>query len=204
MSEYVVMPKSDYVSACDAIREKTGSTEPIKSSELVEKVKSIETGSSVELFNSDLGRLYVKNMVLKDLIASDEVGKLNNMYTNCVRLETVEMDGGLRTGSDSGIFYGCENLRSAKLKNITSYGHYIFRDCLSLENAELGYIEKPVIQMAVHTFYNCTQNDLKITIYVDSTTLAGIPEEITSVAPWGATNATIIYRNSTSGEVITE
>lgn len=170
-------------------------------SELIEKVAEIE---SVELFNNDLGRLYTKNMILTDLIASDEVSKLNNMYANCVHLETVEMDGGLRTGADSGIFYGCENLRSAKLKNITSYGHYIFRNCLSLENAELGYIGKPVIKMAEYTFYNCTQNDLKITIYVDSTTLAGIPEEITSVSPWGATNATIIYRNSTTGEVIEE
>ena len=170
-------------------------------SELIEKVAEIE---SVELFNNDLGRLYTKNMILTDLIASNEVSKLNNMYANCVHLETVEMDGGLRTGADSGIFYGCENLRSAKLKNITSYGHYIFRSCLSLENAELGYIGKPVIQMAVYTFYNCTQNDLKITIYVDSTTLAGIPEKITSGSPWGATNATIIYRNSTTGEVIEE
>lgn len=170
-------------------------------SELIEKVAEIE---SVELFNNDSGSLYTKNMILTDLIASNEVGKLNNMYTDCVRLETVEMDGGLRTGADNGIFRGCENLRSAKLKNITSYGHYIFRSCLSLENAELGYIGKPVIQMAVYTFYNCTQNDLKITIYVDSTTLAGIPEEITSVSPWGATNATIIYRNSTTGEVIEE
>lgn len=41
MSEYVVMPKSDYVSACDTIREKTGSTEPIKSNELVEKTETV-------------------------------------------------------------------------------------------------------------------------------------------------------------------
>lgn len=41
MSEYAVMPKSDYVSACDTIREKTGSTEPIKSNELVEKTETV-------------------------------------------------------------------------------------------------------------------------------------------------------------------
>ena len=43
MSEYVVMPKSDYISACDTIREKTGSTEPIKSNELIEKINQLGT-----------------------------------------------------------------------------------------------------------------------------------------------------------------
>lgn len=40
-TEYIVMPKSDYVSVCDTIRAKTGTTEPIKSSELVEKTETV-------------------------------------------------------------------------------------------------------------------------------------------------------------------
>ena len=40
-TEKVIMPKSDYVSVCATIREKTGTTEPIKSSELVEKTETV-------------------------------------------------------------------------------------------------------------------------------------------------------------------
>lgn len=43
MSEYVVMPKSDYVSACDAIRAKSGSTELIKSNELADAINQLGT-----------------------------------------------------------------------------------------------------------------------------------------------------------------
>ena len=40
--EYVIMPKADYVAACDAIRRKTGKTAAIKSSELAEEIVGIE------------------------------------------------------------------------------------------------------------------------------------------------------------------
>ena len=41
MINYVVMPKSNYISACNAIREKISSSEPIKSSELEDKINSV-------------------------------------------------------------------------------------------------------------------------------------------------------------------
>lgn len=49
MSEHAVMPLADYVATCDAIREKTGSTESIKSGELAEKVNDVhEAGKKAE------------------------------------------------------------------------------------------------------------------------------------------------------------
>lgn len=48
MPEYVVMPKADYVDACDAAREKTGGTEAIKSGELGEMIRGIESGGGLE------------------------------------------------------------------------------------------------------------------------------------------------------------
>lgn len=41
MSKYAVMPLVDYVSACDVVREKTGTTDIIKSGELAEKINGI-------------------------------------------------------------------------------------------------------------------------------------------------------------------
>ena len=44
MSEYVIMPKADYVAACDAIREKTGKTDLIKSGDMRPEILGITTG----------------------------------------------------------------------------------------------------------------------------------------------------------------
>lgn len=41
MAEYVIMPKADYTAACDAIREKTGKTDLIKSGELATQISGI-------------------------------------------------------------------------------------------------------------------------------------------------------------------
>ena len=46
MAEYAVMPASDYTDACNAVREKTGGTELIKSGELGNKIRSISGGGS--------------------------------------------------------------------------------------------------------------------------------------------------------------
>lgn len=46
--EYVIMPKSDYVSACDAIRRKTGKSNKIKSCDLCVEIDCIEGGGSGE------------------------------------------------------------------------------------------------------------------------------------------------------------
>jgi hypothetical protein len=43
MAEYAVMPVADYKDACDAVREKTGGTEDVKSGELGAQIRSIDT-----------------------------------------------------------------------------------------------------------------------------------------------------------------
>lgn len=49
MSDYAVMPKADYVEVCDTIREKIGTTDAIKSGELVSRVNEVyEAGKKVE------------------------------------------------------------------------------------------------------------------------------------------------------------
>ena len=44
MADYAVMPKADYLDACNAIREKTGGTDVIKSGEMGARIRAIETG----------------------------------------------------------------------------------------------------------------------------------------------------------------
>lgn len=47
MAEYVIMPKADYESACDATRAKTGKTDLIKSGELGTEIGGITVGSDI-------------------------------------------------------------------------------------------------------------------------------------------------------------
>ena len=77
---------------------------------------------------------------------------------------------------------------------------YLTRDCHNLVECVVGSIGYPVTTLYFNAFSGCKQSDLTITVYTNATTLA----DVTTGAPWGATNATIIYRNSTTGEVITE
>lgn len=42
--EYVIMPKADYIAACDSIRKKTGKTDKIKSGEMFAEIASIVAG----------------------------------------------------------------------------------------------------------------------------------------------------------------
>lgn len=49
MAEYAVMPKADYLDACNAVREKTGGNELIKSGEMGARIRSISGGGGSNL-----------------------------------------------------------------------------------------------------------------------------------------------------------
>lgn len=46
LTDYVIMPSADYKAACDAIREKTGKTDTLKSGELAPNISAISSGGS--------------------------------------------------------------------------------------------------------------------------------------------------------------
>ena len=49
MADYAVMPKADYLDACNAIREKTSSTDVIKSGEMGAKIRAISGSEEMEI-----------------------------------------------------------------------------------------------------------------------------------------------------------
>lgn len=49
MADYAVMPKTDYLDACNAIREKTSSTDVIKSGEMGAKIRAISGSEEMKL-----------------------------------------------------------------------------------------------------------------------------------------------------------
>ena len=204
----VFVNDSTLTDIANAIREKNGTEKTYKPSQMADAVRAIQSGG-IEVFNNADGSLYTKHMKLTNVYLKDsEISNINNKYRNCENLETVEISGqaiGANTiVTPTSVFANCKNLTSAIINNFTKYGHYWFRDCTSLKTVKLGSIGIHVLSIgSAYLFMNCKQTDLEITIYVDATTLADIPTDVTTNAPWGATNATIIYRNSTTGEVIT-
>lgn len=62
MAIYAVMPIADYLDACNAIREKTGSTDVIKSGNMGTRIRAIKTGGLsqvlVKVYNSEASSLF--------------------------------------------------------------------------------------------------------------------------------------------------
>lgn len=153
-----------------------------------------------KLLYSRYGEAYAKDMIIPVIIPDAFPS-----YQYCYDLENVEVrvaDGQSWTKDTNNQyesrFRECTGLKTAHMRIWQKYGHYFFRDCTALQSVTLGDIGVDVTAMASLVFNGCTQSGLVITIYVDDNTAIPL-----AYSPWGATNATIVYRSSTTGEVRT-
>lgn len=67
---------------------------------------------------------------------------------------------------------------------------------------EIGSLGHPVIKNFGGNFFKGNSQAFDVVIYTDKTTLAEA-QALFTTAPWNGTNATITYKNSTTGEVLT-
>ena len=97
------------------------------------------------------------------------------------------------------IAYRCPVLTKLLLPDLSgSSNSYITGICPSLTEIQVGSIGHAMTGLYGNAFSGATSADLVLTIYVgDNTTIP------LSNSPFGATNATIVYRSSTTGEVRT-
>ena len=103
------------------------------------------------------------------------------------------------------VFFGCTKLESVKLPKCT--GMWLGNtNCFgsgntALRTVELGSIGTPVVRMDAGPFR--VPGPVTLTLYVDATTLEDIPTLVKDKVPsmWPA-NTTVVYKNSTTGEVI--
>ena len=107
-------------------------------------------------------------------------------------------------------FYNCPLLESVQVLNgFDSYGYCedIVANCPNIKEFIVGDIGYPnTVGMgptsgSYRMFRNLTI-PFDIIIYTTATSLSDVPAILTSGSPWGATNATIIYKNSVTGEVL--
>lgn len=165
-------------------------------------VITAEESGGQTIYYTRAGACYVANMMIEPNDGVYNASSFASRYQYATHLETVEIPNIVLSASVSGVFAFCSSLRTAKVEKVTNYGHYWFRNCTALETVQLGSLGYPVTNMTTLVFSGDTQTNLTITIYVDVTTIAEVPTTISNNSPFGATNATLVYRNSTTGEVI--
>lgn len=163
-------------------------------------IVSVEESGGAELLFTASGAIYVEELVVPETVTALNSGVYNiNGFKSITALGVTELKGHYCFG---GAWNSLEVLICPRL---TSWpGNYWCRGG-NLKEVQAGSIGYPVTAMLNAKGFDLnSRSDLVITIYVDATTLAEVPTEVSSYSPFGATNATIVYRNSITGEVISE
>ena len=109
---------------------------------------------------------------------------------------------GLWSGSLTNFIRGCSKLTTVTLPKAQYLTKYFCRECTALNAVQLGSIGYPVTSISNLAFDGCSNEGITFTIYVDATTMDGIPAAVSGNSPFGAVNANIRYKNSTTGKVI--
>lgn len=122
-------------------------------------------------------------------------------WSSCTDLEELVIHGLTALNNLAGrIANYCPNLTVLKLPDLAgSSNSYIVGSCPKLTEIQVGSIGRAMTSLYSNSFSGSTSADLVITIYVKDSTAIPL-----SGSPFGATNATIVYRSSTTGEVRTE
>lgn len=207
MADNPTTPSVDYIISgstlddiANAINAKTGGSTAMTPAQMVTAIGNIPSGGGETVYTNYYGKAYPENVVA--LVTNR--GFFASLYRECEHLKTVRFYNDDFTASmteDLGtglMFYGCTDLESVVLEIITRSSRDTYRDCPNLKTVQLGRIGQAVTAIDLYAFKNDTQSNLMITLYVaDDATLP------LTGSPFGATNATIIYRSATTGEVIT-
>lgn len=173
-------------------------------------VEEIETGGGgEEIYYSLSGVPYTRNTVLEETVSIvyPERGKpslTNSQYSGAIEMETFTTNYDGLLGSKY-CFYGCSKLREAYFPKATGVwlgNTHFFCGNPALEKVSIGSIGCAVTRMDAGGFET---PPITLELYVEAETIADIPDLIRNYVPggWNA-DAIVIYRNSTTGEVITE
>lgn len=144
---------------------------------------SIELPSSITSIGARAFR-NCSNMILTELPSSlITVG--SSAFVHCYKLSLTELPSNLIT-IDTGAFQVCTGLTSIVFpSSLTTIGAYAFNNCSNLESVR--FLGTPT-SIDENTFNGCT-NLTSIKVPWSEGAMAN--------APWGATNATIIYNTTT-------
>lgn len=166
-----------------------------------------EGAESVEMYIvPTTGVMYIPHFkhITGGLSANHQFGTHYAFATELISYETDLVGNGYCFTNKT--FQGCTKLKTVIFSRLNQIMSPIdnFYGCASLESVQFGSVGYPMWALSDGRMLRGTSHRFQLTIYVDANTIAEIPTAITNSAPWGNPNVEIIYRNSTTGEVITE
>lgn len=217
----VLCEKSDLIAIADSVRSKTGTTGRMKITEIPQKIEAIETGGNINLQEKALtitsnGITTVTPDTSYDALSKVDVtvnvvgdggsptgpyieytslnssGRVftakfrgtivpEHAFSYLAELTSVDMPDNVIAISDNG-FYRCPKLSLTTFPSgMTSIGAYAFANCTGLETVKFT---STVSSIPNGVFSGCPKLS---TIYVPWS------QGQVANAPWGASNATIIY-----------
>lgn len=202
MSNYIAS-STDLTSIANAIRTKGGTSAQLAfPAGFVSAVEDIPSGETV--YYESRGTMHTKNMIVPTENAQ-------STYNYCDYLETISFPNASNIGS---IGY-CLNLKEISTPIKTTYDdNYWIRqqgnEYNKLEKITIGSIGHPVTSIGSARWrYGNHAMELVVVCYVNANSIADVPSAVSTningdnaYAPGGSV-VTIVYRNSTTGEVLT-
>lgn len=160
IEEKVIMPASDYKNLCDKVREKTGSTELIKSGDMRTLIDNIQTGKEEQkktvsiTENGTYEVLPDENKVLSKVEVNVEVEDNSVLMNSQGRIyvkNPVILDGVTEIGNY--VFSNCEINTVSLPLTITKIGDYAF-NTTDISNVNLSLYEN-LTSIGTGAFNNC-------------------------------------------------
>ena len=111
----------------DAIRGKTGGTDPVAVSDMAAQIEGIEVGGG-----GDIDALIYRSIT--EISSSSVTSIGDSAFRNCSNLTTVDFP--VATSIGSSAFYSCSSLTTVDFPVATSIGSYAFYSCRSLTTAD--------------------------------------------------------------------
>jgi hypothetical protein len=190
--KYAVMPMTDYENICNAVREKSGKTDLLKSGEVSGEINAIDVGGDSDgLNNGTIAEIRTNVSTLRKYAFAELPQLKKASIPNVTELAV-------------NLFLNDNNLTTIEMPNVTIINHYSFQNCTKLELTEFP---SSLTEIRKQSFSAC--KGLKsITFKSTPTSIDGgafnlctnlltinVPwaEGAVANAPWGATNATINY-----------
>lgn len=126
LTDMVIMPGADYQTACDAIREKTGSTGAIKSGDMAGRIRGISAGGG------DLDAL-IDGTITE--VESDIKYVRMQAFRWCTQLKKVSLPNAINIDEDA--FNRCTSLSEVNVPAARAVGYDAFYCCLELVSLTL-------------------------------------------------------------------
>lgn len=185
----------------NAVREKSGTSTALKfPQEMASAIRDISSGEGGELFFAPLtGIPYTP--ITKD--TTTPVGTHSGLLSVQNALGKSDRLVELYTQSSPSGSYAlayCKNLKMVKTGGGKAANLLFYTD-LSLQNVTFGGMSDPAAFLGTAVFRDCNHK-FYVTVYVDAESLDTIPDAVVQYAPWGAPAASITYRSSVTGEVL--